>query len=98
MRRCWRSSVLPTTRGRLVLALRRVAHEQFDERPLLLDHDDLLETVRELPHDAGVERIGHSEAHHTNARIAQRLVVEAEIGERLAIRSRWSPRPPARAT
>ena len=68
----------------LRLVVEDVADEQLDERALLLDHEQLFEPARELPHDARLHRVEHPDLEEADAVAAQRLVVEAELAQRLA--------------
>ena len=57
--------------------------EHLDERALLLDDEDLLEPAGEGPHDGRLEGIDHPEAQQAYAVLAQVVLREAEVGQRL---------------
>ena len=65
-------------------AVEDVLGEQLEERPLLLDHQDLLEPPRELAHDARLHREEQPHLEHADAVVPERGVVQPQLGERLS--------------
>ena len=61
-----------------------VLHEQFDEGPLLVQHQDLVEAPGEAAHDAGLHGPDHAQPQQADSEAAQVVVVEAQVGEGLA--------------
>ena len=61
-----------------------VANLELGEGHLLLDDEDLLESVRELAHRLRVERVGHRELQNRDPEIVRRPVVDPEVEEGLA--------------
>ena len=66
------------------LVVEDVADEQLAERALLLDHQELLEARGELADDRRLHREQHPDLQQADPVMAERGVVEAELGERLA--------------
>src|SRR5262245_13361054 len=56
----------------------------LEELALLLDDEDLLQSLREAPHALGLERPGHPNLEESDADVCREPVVDAEILERLA--------------
>ena len=65
-------------------AVEDVPDEEFDEGPLLVQDQDLVEPSGEAAHDLGLERPHHAQAQQPDPEMAQSLIVEAEIAEGLA--------------
>lgn len=61
-----------------------VADLSLDEIPLLFDDDDLVQTLRELAHHVGIQRIGHADLQHPHPKLVQGGVIEAKVQQRLA--------------
>ena len=68
----------------LGLVVEDVADEELAERPLLLDDQELLEAPGELANGARLHREQHLDLQQADAVLAERGVVEPELGERLA--------------
>src|SRR5262249_42663203 len=68
----------------LGLVIEDVADEELAERALLLDDQELLEPAGELAHRAGLHREQHLDLHEPDAVLAERRIVQAELGEGLA--------------
>ena len=79
-----RSSLLPMQVGWLSGAVELLAHLHFDQRALLLDHDDQLEALRELGQLALAQRIGARDLVDAQPEIVGAHLVDAELVERLA--------------
>ena len=56
----------------------------FDDLPLFLDHQDLLEPFGEMAHALGLERPGHRDLEHADADFGGVGLADAEVVERLA--------------
>src|SRR6202453_3327219 len=54
----------------------------LEQRALLLDHDDEIETLSKLPHDHGIKRPHHADFEEPQPKRGA-VVVEAEIAQRL---------------
>ena len=67
---------------RALLAIEGRAHLILDERALLLDDDDEVQTVGEVAHDHRIERPHHADLEQADAERSA-IVGEAEIAERL---------------
>ena len=61
----------------------RLFHLRFDERALLLDHDDVFQTCREVADADRLERPGHADFIYTYTDIRGGTRVDAEIFQRL---------------
>ena len=64
------------------IAIENGADLILEQRALLLDHDDEIETAGEVAHDHGIERPHHADFEETQPKRGA-VVVEAEIAERL---------------
>ena len=56
----------------------------LDDLALLLDDEDLVQPLGELPHALGLERPGHRDLEHADAELLALALGEAEVVERLA--------------
>ena len=61
-----------------------VLGEHLEERALLLDDEDLLQALGELAHDPRLHREQHAHLEEADPVAAERVVVEAQLVERLA--------------
>ncbi len=76
------SKYLPTMRGAFAAPIEDRADLILEQRALLLDHDDEIESAGEIAHGDRVERPDHADFEQAQAE-RRAVVVEAEIAERL---------------
>ena len=76
------SKYLPTMRGVREVAIEDRANLILEQRALLLDHDNEIETAGELAHDHWIERPHHADLKQAEAERGA-VVGKAEIAERL---------------
>ena len=70
--------------GRVRAAVEQLLELAFDQRALLLDHDDLLEAVREREGRLALERPDQAELQDPDAQPLGQRLIDAEVIERLA--------------
>ena len=80
------SSNLPTTRGRTSVApvVELLLQLVFDDLPLFLDDQDLVEAFGEVAHAFGLKRPRHRDLEHADADLRGVGFADAEVVERLA--------------
>ena len=67
---------------RVGYAIERLAERGLQERSLLLDDDDLVETGAERAQHTRVDRVGHEDVEQADAQTSERVVIETEDSER----------------
>ena len=71
-------------RRRTGRAVKQIPELVLEQRPLLLDHQDAVETAGEVTHQTVIERPGHADLHQSDAGASDGLVIEqAKLGQRL---------------